>query len=94
LIVLPFTAPFSSCPLSSLLAGDAAARGSAFTASARDEAPPADDVSLQIEEKIKDEAVLHTSSDYCEAVVVPVEQHRPVPLGVPTAPFLSLVLRV
>jgi hypothetical protein len=95
LTFLPFTAPFSSCPLSLLLSKQAPAAGTTtFRSSAHDEAPPTDAFSVQIEEQLKDDAVVQAVSEFRADAVITVDTQQSVALGVSVTPFAPLVLRV
>lgn len=94
LILSPFTAPFSTCPLSLLTGDHRAPAATIFKSSAQDESPPSDAFSVQIEEKQKDEALVLASAEPSEVVIISIEKDRPVPTGVSVTPFVPLVLRV
>jgi len=94
LIVLPFTAPFSSCPLSSLIGDEAApASQTPSTSSAQHNPPTSGALSVLFEEDMKDDAILPVQWGV-GVVTVEFTYHSLVLRGssaTPTAPF---VLRV
>jgi hypothetical protein len=100
LIVTPFTAPFSSCPMSLLLHDPAASPQSVppggvnMTATAEDDAPPSDAFSVQIEEKAKDETTLRTDTEPSALVVVSIVQEESIVSAAAVPPLVRLVLRV
>jgi len=100
LIVTPFTAPFSSCPMSLLLHDPAASPhavppgGVNVTPTAEDDAPPPDAFSVQIEEKVKDETALRTETGPFVLVVVSIVHEDSIVSGAAVPPRGTLVLRV
>jgi hypothetical protein len=94
LIVLPFTAPFSSCPLSSLIGADAApASQTPSTSSAQHNPPTSGALSVLMEEDMKDDATLPVRWEL-GVVAVRGQYQTLVFRGVSVTPFLPIVLRV
>ena len=65
-----------------------------FRSSAHSEAPPTDTFSVQIEEQLKDDAVVQAVSEFRADAVITVDKQQSVALGVSVTPFAPLVLRV
>ena len=94
LIVLPFTAPFSSCPLSSLMGDEAApAPQTPSTSSATHNPPTSGALSVLMEEEMKDDATLPVMWEL-GVVIVRFEFHTLALRGVTFTPLALLALRI
>ena len=94
LIVLPFTAPFSSCPLSLLLGDEAVpAPQTPSTSSTTHNAPISGALSVLMEEEMKDQATLPVVWE-AAVTVVSVEFRTPVFTRIALASSAPIALRL